>query len=112
MLLAFLLLPLVMVAQQKKISLDDIYRLGTFVPDAVPGFHSMNDGRYYTELSFKGLLKNDFITGLTTDTLIAISDAKDDLLAFTGFPKPTGARSGQPTPSSGSTRRSSAAPVS
>ena len=78
LLLAFLLLPLAIVAQQKKISLDDIYRLGTFVPDAVPGFHSMNDGRYYTELSMKGLLRNDFITGLTTDTLIAIGDAKDD----------------------------------
>src|SRR4051794_247515 len=41
-----------------------------------------------------------------------LRDAKEDLLAFTGFPCRTGRRSGPPTPSSGSTRRSNAAPTS
>ena len=40
-----------------------------------------------------------------------LTDAKEDLLAFSAFPRPTGARSGRPTRSSGSTGRSSAAPT-
>ena len=41
-----------------------------------------------------------------------MDDAKAEVLAFTAFPQPTGARSGRPTPSNASTRRSSAAPAS
>ena len=41
-----------------------------------------------------------------------LRDAPDDLLAFADFPRRTGGRSGPPTRSSGSTRRSNAAPTS
>ncbi len=41
-----------------------------------------------------------------------LCEAKDDMLAFTSFRRSTGARSGPRTCSSGSTRRSSAAPTS
>jgi putative transposase len=40
-----------------------------------------------------------------------LADAREDLLAFTGFPKDVGCRSAPTTPSSGSTRRSGAAPT-
>ena len=41
-----------------------------------------------------------------------MDDAKAEVLAFTAFPERTGTRSGRPTRSSGSTRRSNAAPAS
>jgi putative transposase len=40
-----------------------------------------------------------------------LRDNAEELLAFTSFPCRTGRRSGRPTPWSGSTRRSSAAPT-
>lgn len=76
--LLFLLLPFAAFAQNKKITFDDIYKLGTFRPELVAGFHSMNDGRFYMEMSDKGLLRNNFITGQTIDTLIAASDVRDE----------------------------------
>ena len=77
-LLALLLLPLVGIAQNKKISFDDVYKSGTFRAESVPGFHSMNDGRFYTETSEKGLLKQNFLTGETVETLINAADVKDE----------------------------------
>ncbi len=41
-----------------------------------------------------------------------LADAEADILAFTGFPKEHGARSGRTTRRSGSTRRSAAGPTS
>jgi putative transposase len=41
-----------------------------------------------------------------------LRDAKADVTAFSDFPQATDARSGRPTRSSGSTRRSNAAPTS
>jgi hypothetical protein len=46
------------------------------------------------------------------DLAAMLEDAAEDLLAFTGFPSPTGASSGPRTRSSGSTARSSDAPTS
>ena len=40
-----------------------------------------------------------------------LEGAREDLLAFMRSPSPTGARSGRPTRSNGSTARSSAAPM-
>jgi dipeptidyl-peptidase-4 len=73
-----LILPFFTLAQTKKIAFDDIYRLGTFRSENVPGFHSMNDGRFYTEAIEQGLVKNNFITGKTVDTLINAADVKDE----------------------------------
>jgi len=66
-------------AQTKQISLEDIYRKGTFRTDYVAGFSSMKDGQYYTELDKEGnLLKKRFETGETVATLIAKEDVKDE----------------------------------
>ena len=76
--LVLLLLPFFSLAQNKKITFDDIYRRGTFTAELVPGFHTMNDGKYFTETSETGLLKNNFITGETVETLIQATDVKDE----------------------------------
>lgn len=74
---AMVFLPLFALAQQKKITLEDVFRFGTFRPESIAGFHSMNDGRFYIEQSTIGLLKNNFVTGVTVDTLVLSSDVKD-----------------------------------
>ncbi len=77
----FLLLciPFIVTAQTKQITLDDIYRKSTFRAENVPGFNSMKDGRYYTELDNSGnLLKKNFVTGETVATLISKDDIKDE----------------------------------
>lgn len=76
--LTLLLLPFLCIAQNKKITLDDVYRIGTFKAESVPGFRSMNDGKYFTKSSATGLLKNNFITGETVETLINASDVKNE----------------------------------
>ena len=78
MMVALLLVPFFTFAQGKKITFDDIYKLGTFKSEGVPGFHSMNNGKFYTEAAKEGLLKNDFISGETVETLINASDVKDE----------------------------------
>ena len=78
LLLIVFILPFIAIAQQKKITLDDVYRFGTFRAESVPGFHSMNDGRFYTEQTAKGLVKNNFLTGETIDTLVHAGDVKDE----------------------------------
>lgn len=78
LLLALFVFPFTVFAQQKKISFDEIYRLHTFAPESVPGFHSMKDGKFYTDYSGRNVRKNNFLTGLTIDTLIKEGDAKDE----------------------------------
>jgi len=65
---------------QKQITLEDIYKKGTFRTELVPGFNSLQDGRYYTELDKDGnLLKKSFATGETVSTIISKDDVKDEL---------------------------------
>ncbi|MBA2761919.1 MAG: S9 family peptidase, partial [Segetibacter sp.] len=73
-----LLLPLFVVAQKKQISFDDIYKLGTFRSENVPGFRSMQNGKFYSETTEEGLLKNNFLTGETIETIVKARDVKDD----------------------------------
>ena len=76
LLLAF---PVLAFAQTKPITFEDIYRKGTFRAETVPGFNSMQDGRYYTELDKNGnLLQKAFATGETVGTLINAADVKDE----------------------------------
>lgn len=75
---AFLLLPFLVVGQKKQISFDDIYRLGTFRSENVPGFRSMQNGKFYSETTEEGLQKNDFLTGQTIETIVNARDVKDD----------------------------------
>ncbi len=66
-----LLVPALVFAQKKQITISDLYQKYTFYAERVPGFSSMNDGRFYTEISQEGdLVKKSFKTGKTTDTLV------------------------------------------
>ena len=77
--LLVLCIPLFAAAQTKQITLDDIYKKGTFRAENVPGFNSLKDGRYYTELDNNGnLIKKSFATGETAGTLISKGDIKDE----------------------------------
>ncbi|MDB5190868.1 MAG: family peptidase [Segetibacter sp.] len=75
--LIVLLFPFSTTAQNKKITLEDVYQLGTFRAENVPGFRSMSDGRFYTETSNNALIKKNFLTGETVDTIARSIDAKD-----------------------------------
>jgi len=76
--LLLLMTPLFVWSQNKQISLEDIYKLGTFRAEGVPGFRSMQDGRFYTETTPQALLKKNFLTGETVDTIVRVSDVKDE----------------------------------
>lgn len=96
-----LLFPLTLFSQKKQISLEDIFKNGTFRQDMVAGFRSMHDGRYYSEIDEKGnLLQRKFSDGQVEDTVVnlrtilynkdtlrvedyAFSTKEDKLLLFT-----------------------------
>jgi dipeptidyl-peptidase-4 len=59
---------------QKKITLEDIYKKGTFRSEFAQGFTSMNDGRFYRETIAGGIIKKAFEDGATVDTLIKAKD--------------------------------------
>lgn len=72
-----LLLPFITQAQ-KQITLEDVYKKGTFKAESVQGFNSMKDGRFYVELTDEGLVKKSFETGNTVETLIKKDAVKDE----------------------------------
>jgi dipeptidyl-peptidase-4 len=58
-------------AQKKQITVADLYKDYTFLAQDVPGFASMEDGRYYSEIDASGnLVKKSFASGLTAAILI------------------------------------------
>ncbi|HEX5552676.1 MAG TPA: S9 family peptidase [Chitinophagaceae bacterium] len=64
-------------AQNKQITIADIYKNHTFQAENIAGFNSMKDGRYYTEIDDEGnLVKKSFVTGNTTDTLVRADEIK------------------------------------
>ncbi len=69
--------PMVVLAQTKSISLEDIYKKPVFRADVVPGFNSMKDGRFYVESTSKGIIRKSFATGETVDTIILANNVKD-----------------------------------
>jgi len=79
LLLALLCLPILLFAQEKKlITLEDIYKKGTFRADYVPGFNSMKDGKTYTEFDAKGsLILKNFSNGNIEKILVNAADVKD-----------------------------------
>jgi dipeptidyl-peptidase-4 len=79
--LFFLLMafPFVLFAQNKQISLDDLFKKGTFRSENIPGFNSMKDGKFYTEIDKAGnIVQKNFLTGETVKTLIDKNDVKDE----------------------------------
>jgi dipeptidyl-peptidase-4 len=74
-----LVIPTLLVAQNKQITLDDLFRKGTFRSEGIPGFNSMKDGEFYTEIDTAGnIIQKSFITGETVKTLIYKTDVKDE----------------------------------
>lgn len=63
---------------QKQITLEDIYKKGTFKAEGVAGFNSMKDGKFYVELTQEGIVKKSFATGETIATLIKNEDVKNE----------------------------------
>ena len=74
-----LILPVFVIAQNKQILLEDIYKKNIFYPTYLSGFRSMNDGKFYTENDSVGnIVKKNFITGEKVSTLVSALDIKDD----------------------------------
>lgn len=63
---------------QKKITLEDIYKKGTFRSEFAQGFTSMNDGKFYRETVPGGIIKKAFDDGSTIDTLVKSKDPVND----------------------------------
>jgi len=62
---------------KKEIFLEDIFVKNTFKQDAVAGFRSMQDGRYYTEINGEGVLqKVNFETGKIESNILNLKDVK------------------------------------
>ena len=71
-----LLFPLIINAQTKKITLEDIYKLGTFKAENIQGFNSMKDGNFYFENIDQSIVKKSFETGEKVATIINKGDVK------------------------------------
>ncbi|MCX6209476.1 MAG: DPP IV N-terminal domain-containing protein [Bacteroidetes bacterium] len=63
---------------QKQITLEDIYRKGTFRAESVQGFQSMKDGRFYVEQTKDGIIKKSFENNETIATLIKNEDVRNE----------------------------------
>lgn len=76
-------------AQKKQIRVLNLYGLNTFEEARVPGFKSMRDGRYYTEIDSAGdLVKKSFSTGETVAVLVkedAVRDARGNSLSLNDY---------------------------
>lgn len=75
--ISLLLYPFIVNAQ-KQITLEDIYKKGTFRAETVQGFNSMKEGKYYVETITQGIIKKSFETGETVDTIIKSNDVKNE----------------------------------
>ncbi|MBC7864256.1 MAG: S9 family peptidase, partial [Bacteroidia bacterium] len=64
---------------QNSITLDDLYKKGTFRPEMLGGFNSMSDGNFYADFDDKGnLCKYEFKTGNKIVTLVNAADVSAD----------------------------------
>ena len=77
-LVILLIIPMFAISQSKHITLEDIYKKGTFKAETVQGFNSMKDGKFYTETIAQGIIKKSFDTGKFVDTIIKSSDVKNE----------------------------------
>lgn len=66
-------------AQKQTISLEDIYKKKIFNPDHIADFHSMKNGKFYVEVSNKGIVKKEFITGKEIEILVVSDNVTDEL---------------------------------
>lgn len=79
--------PIVLLAQKKEITLENIWETYDFYPKSVSGFNSMQDGNYYSKLDKKGdnsqINKYSFRTGQKTRTLVDSKNIEIDISNYT-----------------------------
>ncbi len=71
-----LFFPFITNAQTKKITLEDIYKKGTFRAESIQGFNSLKDGNFYFENIDENIVKKSFETSETVETIIKKGEAK------------------------------------
>ncbi len=75
--IAILVLPLISAAQDGLLKLEDIWGSRQFSAAGLPEISSMKDGLHYSELTRttqgQSIVKNDYMTGKTVDTLFTTS---------------------------------------
>ncbi len=77
--LLLFVIPLAALAQNKSITLEDIFKKGIFRSDYVSGFNSMKDGKFYTETdSYGNIVQKNFLTGETVKILVNKNEVKDE----------------------------------
>ena len=79
--------PIVLMAQKKEVTLENIWKTYDFYPKSVRGFKSMQDGNYYSKLDKKGddsqINKYSFRTGQKIRTLVNSKNIEIDINNYT-----------------------------
>ena len=79
--------PIVLMAQKKEVTLENIWITYDFYPKSVSGFKSMQDGNYYSKLDKKGddsqINKYSFRTGQKIRTLVNSKNIEIDIKNYT-----------------------------
>ena len=79
--------PIVLMAQKKEVTLENIWKTYDFYPKSVSGFKSMQDGNYYSKLDKKGddsqINKYSFRTGQKIRTLVNSKNIEIDIKNYT-----------------------------
>ena len=79
--------PIVLLAQKKEVTLENIWKTYDFYPKSVSGFNSMQDGNYYSKLDKKGdnsqINKYSFRTGQKIRTLVDSKNIEIDINNYT-----------------------------
>lgn len=82
-----LMFPIVLMAQKKEVTLENIWKTYDFYPKSVRGFKSMQDGNYYSKLDKKGddsqINKYSFRTGQKIRTLVNSKNIEIDINNYT-----------------------------
>ena len=82
-----LIFPIVLMAQKKEVTLENIWKTYDFYPKSVSGFNSMQDGNYYSKLDKKGdnsqINKYSFRTGQKIRTLVNSKNIEIDINNYT-----------------------------
>ena len=82
-----LMFPIVLMAQKKEVTLENIWKTYDFYPKSVSGFKSMQDGNYYSKLDKKGdnsqINKYSFRTGKKIRTLVNSKNIEIDINNYT-----------------------------
>lgn len=90
LLFLFLAVSTTLIAQKKDITLEDIWSNGTFRPERLNSFHSMENGDFYTILNFDGKTKSTHLDKYNYKTLekvetIVSSEDLEGIQAFESY---------------------------